>query len=407
LAVAGLILVRHAESEANASSVWQGRAESSLSERGKGQAARLGGRFRGNFDLVVSSPLSRAVETAKAVSEDVVVDERLIEIDLGRWDGLSFAEMGERYQLELAEVDRRGDLRFGETGETFGELSERAWAAVESLLDRLGDDGTALVVTHGGVLDALISRFFPRKQGGRTYAFPGNASASRMVRRYGRTRLASFNDVAHLNEPDRKSEVAVMTLIRHGRTRANFEGRWQGHSGRGLDHVGQRQAEALAAWYGRLDLVFTSPLDRARETARHLALREPIVVDDLRELGFGLWEGLTTPEIEGGWPDLFHQIFLEGLDLPRGETGETWEQMTARVCRAIENLARPDRGRFAVVTHGGSIRAYMTFIGGGSWAMAGGFETTPNTGVSHIAFKETGPFLLDYGVAPHLESLEP
>jgi alpha-ribazole phosphatase len=403
--MAELILVRHAESEANAASVWQGRSESLLSETGKGQAARLGARFRDGFDLVVSSPLSRAVDTAKAISNDIVIDERLTEIDLGRWDGLGFVEMRERYQLELAEVSRRADLRFGETGETFAELTERAWIAVESLLDRLGDQGTALVVTHGGVLDALMSRFFPRKEGGRMFAFPANASASRMVRRFGRTRLASLNDCAHLDLPDQTSETVVMTLIRHGRTLANLEGRWQGHSGDGLDQVGERQAEALAAWYGRLDVVFTSPLDRAMETARHLAHRDPIVVDDLRELGFGRWEGLTTSEIEQGWPELFHQIFREGVDLPRGETGETWEQMTARVSGAIENLVRPDRGKFGVVTHGGSIRAYMTSIGGGSWAMAGALETSPNTGVSHVALKDSGPLLLDYGVAPHLESL--
>jgi broad specificity phosphatase PhoE len=410
--VAEIFLVRHAESQANAAGLWQGRDNSGLTEAGRLQAQLLARRLgRAAFDVTVSSPLTRAFDTARALSRQVVVDEQIIEIDVGRWEGLSGEEIRRQYQGELLEAFGSSNIRFGGTGETFGELSARVWAFIEELFDRLGGDKQALVVTHGGVIDAVMHRLIGGKEG-RSYVMAANTSITRIVRSYGHSRLASFNDAAHLGrvpawaEAQRAQGRPVMALIRHGRTAANVEGRWQGHSCRGLDEVGHRQAEALAAWYGKMDLVYTSPLDRARQTARRLTGGEATTVDDLRELGFGKWEGLTVGQIREGWPRLFQQIFEERRDLARGETGETWAMMTARVKLAIERLAVPGGSMAAVVTHGGAIRGYLAGLSQEGWPKAASVMTSPNTGITHIVRTDRGPMLADYAVASHLEGMK-
>ena len=92
-----LVLVRHAESEANIGGRWQGQGDSPLSERGKSQARALAERIARvglQPDLVVCSDLRRASETARAAFGDAVeVDPLWREIDVGQWEGKTRAEV--------------------------------------------------------------------------------------------------------------------------------------------------------------------------------------------------------------------------------------------------------------------------------------------------------------------------
>ena len=99
--------VRHGETAHNRDGRLQGRVDLELSERGLDQAARLAGRFAGaTITNVFSSPLRRARQTAAAIAEvcgcEVEVDDRLIELDYGDWDGRPLAEIRAR------RVGRRG-----------------------------------------------------------------------------------------------------------------------------------------------------------------------------------------------------------------------------------------------------------------------------------------------------------
>jgi broad specificity phosphatase PhoE len=394
--MADIYLVRHAQSEANLAGTWQGREDGPLSEIGREQAILLGRRLAGQrFDVVLSSPLSRALATAHEISAEVERDEAFAEIAIGSWEGKPWSEV---------QGPPAPWARYGGFGETFSEVQHRVWEAIGRLDRRLGEDGQALVVTHGGVLDAVLRRLLGGAR--RVYAYPANASVTRLVRRHGRLRLALYNDTSHLGyQPVRPREGGrLLAIIRHGRTRANVEGRWQGHSSWTLDDVGVAQAEALARWYGLIDLVYSSPLERALHTAGRIARNGPVVVEGLRELSFGEWEGLTGDEIKAGWPELFERIFVGGEDLPRGVTGETWREMTARVKEAIEGLGVAPGTVAGVVTHGGSIRAYLAALSGGGWRQAANIDTAPNTGVCHVALGRRGPVILDYGLAPHLQS---
>jgi broad specificity phosphatase PhoE len=226
----------------------------------------------------------------------------------------------------------------------------------------------------------------------------------------GLQRIASFNDTGHLGprplavEDARAGGSAVVALIRHGRTAANVDGRWQGRSDGGLDEVGHRQARSLADWYGSFDRVVTSPLGRAEQTA--LALHpSPEAVDGLAELGFGRWEGLTVDEIRRDWSALFDRIFHDRTDLPRGETGETWAQLAERVGRALSTI-NPRRGEItAVVTHGAAMRAYLAALSGGGWSHAVMLDTPANASVTHVIVTRRGAVVADYSSTAHLESL--
>ena len=159
----------------------------------------------------------------------------------------------------------------------------------------------------------------------------------------------------------------------------------------------------LAEWYGRLETVFSSPLERALTTAESLATGEVVQVPGLMEIGMGEWEGLTMTEVAERWPEAVQRIYEGGEDLPRGTTGERWRDVVDRVTDAVDSLSSPGGTVAGVVTHGGAIRAYLGTLGGDLEAAPSMLHTPENTSVTHVALTDDGPVLCDYAVAPHLE----
>jgi len=408
-----ITFIRHAESAANRAGIWNGRSDGPLSEEGHSQVKALGARFRGSsFDAVISSPLERARRTAVAFSDDVILDPEFVEIDLGRWDGWTTEEVQSQDAPALRSAISERTSPMGATGETLNEAGERVLNAVDKLVASLPEGSSAAVVTHGGLLQTILHQYLP---GGthRAHSFVDNTAIT-TVRFFedDHSRLATFNDTGHLGP--RSSQVTeyldagkpVVTLIRHGQTKANVEQRWQGQGDWDLDELGYRQAAALGSFYGQWDTVFSSPLQRARNTAGFVANTDPVLVDDLKELHMGEWEGLTTPEIEARWPDILEEIYGKGVDLKRGSTGESWAELTTRFTSAIDTI-QPSAGEpTVVVAHGGAIRAYISSLTASTDTYAESLYTPRNTSFSHVALTHRGPLILDYGVAPHLEALE-
>ena len=259
--------------------------------------------------------------------------------------------------------------------------------------------------TSADELAAMMSNIFGERQPP-IAAAADEGSVTRLVDLGGRERLVTFNDTTRLDRRPRALAAAlaegqpVIALIRHGRTAANVAGRWQGSMDDVLDEIGEKQAAALFGWYGGLESVWTSPARRAAATAAALH-SAPSHHPDLVELNFGKWEGLTTEEIRatGG---LFDQIFVDGSDHPRGETGETWALLERRMRKALEEID-PAGGKITgVVTHGAAIRAVITSLTDGGWQGAANLLTPANTSVTHLAMGAT-PTVVDYGVAPHLD----
>lgn len=407
-----IVFVRHAESQSNLDGIWNGRTDGDLSANGENSLEPLGRRLSTwEFDAVISSPLSRTRKTAESFSDEVEIDDDFIEIDLGIWEGMAFAEVQSTYGDMLRQAIDDKVTPMGETGESLTQASERALGAVDGLFDRMSDGQRVAVVTHGGFMQSVLHRHLAG-DGRRVHAFTANTGITRVVEQFGRPRLASFNDTGHLGprpvviSDHLASGDPVLTLIRHGQTRANVEGRWQGQGDWDLDDVGSRQADLLGDWYGRFPTVYTSPLKRATSTAQRVAQNGVHPIEDLMEINMGEWEGLTTPEITERWPDVMRTIYQEGVDLPRGNTGETWSELAVRVAAALAELEHNTEAPTLAVAHGGAIRAYISSLTKTTDTHAESFMTPSNTSVTHVALTESGPQILDYAVATHLESLQ-
>jgi broad specificity phosphatase PhoE len=154
--------------------------------------------------------------------------------------------------------------------------------------------------------------------------------------------------------------MATLLLARHGQTDWNAERRWQGHTDRPLNERGRAQAKALAERLADVELraIYSSDLARARDTAAVVAERQGLEVRtlrDLREVDVGSWAGLTRAEAEARFPEAFAR-WQEGH--PGWDDGESYEAMTARVVRAVREIAAVEHeSPVLVVTHAGPIRA--------------------------------------------------
>ncbi|MDH3250507.1 MAG: histidine phosphatase family protein [Acidimicrobiia bacterium] len=411
-----ITLVRHARSEANAAGIWQGQGDAVLAEEGRLQARALAPRLaRREFDVVISSDLSRTQETAELAGRPPDrLEKSWREMDLGAWEGRTFAEVAERHP-DLLEAIRRGEaVSFGETGETIAEFEERVLDAFERLVDELGGEGHAVVFTHGGVIDAIVGRFFGRVHGRRTFPITTNTALTVLGgepgRSQGRPRVSHFNDASHLGHDVgatgrfREDGIPIAGLVRHGVTEANKTGRIQGQHCWGLHDEGRHQARLLADWYGSVDRVISSPIRRARETAAVLASANGVTYDErLMEQSFGTWEGVLTSEMSAEDLGILKRIYADGEDLPRGHTGETFAALVARLADFVAQISLDPEERTAIVSHGAAIKAAVAHILGNTTDIQSNLAVSPNTGVTHVAFPPSGPMLIDYAIAPHLE----
>jgi probable phosphoglycerate mutase len=196
-----LILVRHGETDWNAARRIQGSLDIPLNETGRRQARSLAAALREErLDAAWASDLARAVETARTLVADRSLRLRttpdLRERCYGDLEGLTVGEARERFPTERSALERR-DPDFAPPGG--GESLRQLDARVARALDRIADaHARALVVAHGGVLDAAYRRAAglpleaPRD-------FPiGNATLNRIARENGRWRIVSWDERAHV-----------------------------------------------------------------------------------------------------------------------------------------------------------------------------------------------------------------
>ena len=148
-----------------------------------------------------------------------------------------------------------------------------------------------------------------------------------------------------------------LILVRHGQTEWNANGRYQGQSNVALSELGRRQAECLAAGFPvqGLDAIYSSDLDRARETAECVGRKFGVPVRPepaFRELSFGDWEGLTYQEISTRWPEEANKLFTapDELKIPNGET---FQDLQKHKKKKIDALCKEHADKnVAVFAHG-------------------------------------------------------
>lgn len=153
-----LFLLRHGETEGSLNHVYSGQADVPLTDRGREQARVAGARLaEAGVDAILSSPLSRAADTAEeigaATGAPVRIDDRLIEVDYGELEGLDRARGEERFGEAFAQW-RSDPFRFPLPGmEPLDEALARAGAAIA---DALAGSHRPVIVGHQGILRLVL-----------------------------------------------------------------------------------------------------------------------------------------------------------------------------------------------------------------------------------------------------------
>ncbi|MDO5417471.1 MAG: histidine phosphatase family protein [Lachnospiraceae bacterium] len=212
-----------------------------------------------------------------------------------------------------------------------------------------------------------------------------------------------------------RNQHCKIYLIRHGQTDWNLAKRIQGSQDIPLNETGKRQAALLAEGMRTRPVArfFSSPMKRARETARAVADSQNVplyLVDGLEEIHYGEWEGMTMEEIRTRFPEEYTAWWKDPVNgaPPGGESQMEVLLRSARAMEAIKADAAKDRaGAVAVVSHGAAICCILPWLLKEQALKEDGYSII-NAAVTTIDYNmETGICVLEsLNDARHLEHFE-
>lgn len=195
-------------------------------------------------------------------------------------------------------------------------------------------------------------------------------------------------------------------IVRHGQTNWNILGKTQGHGNSDLTESGENQAKQLAESLvsRNIDKVYTSDLGRAVQTAGIIGNKLGIEVektDGLREMGFGVWEGLLIKEIQKDYAETYntwrnepHMVNIPG--------GETLHIIKDRVDRFIQEINEKYTDKHIVlVTHSITLRVMLLSFLNSSMENIYRIKQD-NTALNIVEFKDYGPVVEKMNDTSHL-----
>ncbi|MCR3758276.1 histidine phosphatase family protein [Clostridium felsineum] len=198
----------------------------------------------------------------------------------------------------------------------------------------------------------------------------------------------------------------TVLLVRHGETEWNVQGRFQGCHDINLTNNGIRQAEKVSKRLeGKFDCVYASPLKRAFDTASLIAETKgikPVVEEDLREINFGLWEGLTMKDIELEFPKEFNIWRNDAEEGPLCGGDLSIKRASLRAKEAVLKIVRENKGKSIVmVAHGGIIKAVLIALF--NWDMLMYHRILlGNTSICKLEFNDDMPRIVTLNDVSHL-----
>ncbi|MDF2614968.1 MAG: Phosphoglycerate mutase [Clostridia bacterium] len=199
----------------------------------------------------------------------------------------------------------------------------------------------------------------------------------------------------------------TLLLIRHGETKWNVLGKFQGIQNIDLSEVGMYQADLLRQRLdGDFDGVYTSPLNRALTTAKVICKGSPlspVPIKELTEIHFGSWEGLTYKEIKDTYPDHFSKWRTDTTVGPMYDGELSIQNASLRAKTCILSLVSKHPGqKIVIVSHGGLIKAAL--IGLFNWQMTMYHQMIlGNTCITTIQFdSKLSPILTGLNDTSHL-----
>ncbi|MEN9934542.1 MAG: hypothetical protein RLZZ387_1121 [Chloroflexota bacterium] len=202
-----LIMIRHGETDWNASLRYMGQAAVPLNANGRAQAQAAAYRLqRYGATALYTSDILRAEETASIVGETTGLAPRpmpeLREIDVGQWEGYTPEELYRRFPDHMKEYERdpARTVRLG--GESYAQLQERALVALNRIQQTHTKGETVLAVSHGGTIRALLCHVIGLDLAHFGRLWLDNGSLTELRLGSSGWRLTRLNDAAHLEGTD-------------------------------------------------------------------------------------------------------------------------------------------------------------------------------------------------------------
>jgi probable phosphoglycerate mutase len=213
--VTRLFLVRHGATSATQEDRFSGSSGAELSEEGRWQAARLGERLsHQNITAAYSSPLSRALDTARIIAEQCGLEpatrDGLREMGHGHWEGMKRRDVEEQFALEYAAWEADPFTFAPEGGESGLGVLARALPVIREIVTT-HPGGRVLVVSHKATLRLVLSSllaFDPRGYRDRLDQSPACLNVLDF-RDPVRVRLMLFNDTSHYADRPRISDQSL------------------------------------------------------------------------------------------------------------------------------------------------------------------------------------------------------
>jgi phosphoserine phosphatase len=425
-----VIIVRHGESTYNVAKRVQGHIDdaSVLTDQGLVMGTQVGQALADvGFDAVYASPLKRVAQTAAAIVAQldqppmIQSDDRIKEVNLVEWEGLTFAEVEQQHpgayenwrqhpaQLKMQRSD-------GTAFYPIADLYDRAKAFWQDVIPANAGK-TILVVGHSGINRALITTAIGL--GSASYQTFDQSNCCISVLNFAGgfgdpVQLESINLTAHLGQaiPSMRNNQAIrLLLVRHGETQWNREGRFQGQIDIPLNDNGRVQAAQAGEFLKSvaIDAAVTSSMSRPKETAELILKHHPSVqlqtTETLWEISHGLWEGKLESEIEAGYPGLLQewQTKPETVQMPEGENLDDVWRRAVEGWSAIVQAAKPGTTTL-VVAHDAINKAILCYLAGLPAASFWNFKQG-NGAVSVIDYnygRDAAPMIRAANITSHL-----
>lgn len=198
-----MYLIRHGSTEFNEAGVLQGRGvDPPLSALGRRQVEQTATALADlPLDAVYTSPLQRAQESAQLVAAPhalaLTTIEQLVEVDVGRWEGLNWSQIRDRDGAAYQQfMELEGRCGYPE-GESYREVSQRVRAAFGDLLDRHAG-GHFAVVAHSVVNRTYVAHLLGMGPDAARQVSQSNGCVNVIRRRNGQTRLMTLNAALHV-----------------------------------------------------------------------------------------------------------------------------------------------------------------------------------------------------------------
>ncbi len=163
--MAKLIIIRHCETDSNKQKRYLGETDEPLNSVGRKQAKELADKVNElHFDILVSSPLKRALETAEIINQgrkEIIIEPRFKERNMGVYEGLTESEAKEKFPDIYSQNIARVFDKAAPGGETVEQVQKRVLEALKEVREKYNEKDI-LIVTHGFVAKAINKYFNPQ-----------------------------------------------------------------------------------------------------------------------------------------------------------------------------------------------------------------------------------------------------